>query len=441
MTPAPRLLPVLVGVAILAGALHSANLAWVASGHGCHFPSFVCPEGVAPFTGQDTSAYRAAAADIDERGLLGASWLKRIPGYPLMLLAAEHTSGTDTVALWWGPPLAALAAAAIAWLAWWLTGSVIAAAVAGGLFCLWPNAYQYSARLLTDGVHGYLVVGAVAATLCWRETRRPVAAGAAIFTWMLAQTLRPTFFALAALLPLLLFRREAFADPRRSILRWVPIVLVPAVLVTGNLVRHGVALPPMACYAAPRLEAALRVDRRPPAEQHPVVERTLFNHLRGLCMERYERNPRAQAARDRRYLRSHAGAAVANAAHEVVDQLLYPSRPYAKPGMERLYGGWSYPAAGDRSVLLGVYWALFVAGLGVVFRRDPRFALFVSLAAVLVMLPAANTHLVGARLRFPVDLLSIPVVVAFGVRVLPTLRTALRDATARARRAPPADAP
>ena len=46
-------------------------------------------------------------------------------------------------------------------------------------------------------------------------------------------------------------------------------------------------------------------------------------------------------------------------------------------------------------------------------RRDPPLALFWLLCFGLVMIPAANVHLVGARIRFPLDLIYIPVAVLF----------------------------
>jgi hypothetical protein len=422
-----RLLRVLVGVAALAGLLHAANLVHLARARDCALPTLACPGQASPWPGRDTSAYRAAAAEIRAEGLFGASWLERMPGYPLVLLAAEGIAGDDAAALWWGPPLAALAAAGIGWIAGWLSGSVGAALAAGLCFCLWPNAYQYSARLLTDGPHGLLAVSALAATLCWRETGKPAAAGAAGLLWMAAQTLRPTFFALPLLLPLLLWKRERQRrDAALALALWLASLVVPLGIVTANQLRHGLWLPPIACYAAPRLEAELALTRRPEAERVPAVERTLFAHFRRRCMERYHADPAAQAARDRDFLLAHPGAAARSAAGEIADQMLYPSRPYAAPGMESLYGGWRYPAAGERSVGLAVFWLASIGGLARVARRDPGVAAFFALAAGLVMLPAANSHLVGARLRFPVDLMALPVVLACVVAALRRVPTPAR---------------
>lgn len=427
-----RLLSTLAALAALAVALHAANLAHLAGAFDCAFPSLVCASGGdAPWPGRDTSAYRAAAEDIRQHGVFGASWLKRIPGYPLLLLCAESVGGSDAAALWASALAAGLAAGSIGWLAWWLSGSVAAAGLAALLFCAWPNALQYTARLLTDGVHGHLAVTAVATTLCWRVTGKRAAAGAAALAWVAVQLLRPTFFAIGLLLPLLLWPRAGDrSDSRISLALGLIVFLVPVTISSGNLLRHGAALPPVACYAAPRLEARLALAERPPEERVPAVERALFAHLRKRCMERYRVDPARQAASDRRFLREHPAAGLASLARELVDQGLYPLRPYAKPGMEPLYAGWPYPAAGQKSAPLALFWLVWLAGLGLVFRRDRLLAVFLALVAALVMGPATNAHLVGARLRYPVDLLALPVVVAAGAALATRLR-------ARARRAPP----
>ncbi len=409
----------LAGIAGLALLLHAGNLLYLARAQGCRSPLLVCPTHVGPWGAGDYHTYRSVAVRIRDRGFFETSYLKRTPGYPLVLLSALTATGETSPARWLGPPAAALAAASIGWLAFHVTGSTAAAVLAGLLFCLWPSAFQLSSALRPDGPHAFLAVTALATTVGWRVTRHLPLAGLSAGLWLAVQSLRPTFFPLPLLLPILLWLPRASPSYRRaSAALWLATVLVPAFVVGSNWRTHGIATPShvltvnLACYSVPRLKEELGLGS--------------FHELRRECWSRYRRRPPqekvpAQLEEASSFFRAHPLPALRSFAHEIGAQMLHPIRPWASRQQEALYPRWA--AIGSAGV--GAFWLLGIAGLYAVTLRDPRLAIFLLLSAAAVMLPAATSHLVGGRLRFPLELFMLPVAVAGAAsiaRLVGTLR-------------------
>lgn len=387
----------------LAAVLHTGNLVHLARGLGCEPFDFACPALKSALAPPDTNSYLRVAEQIREKGFFAASYFRRLPGLPLGLLAADTLAGEPTAFAWLSPLLAAGAAAAIGWIAATLSGSIGAGLAAGLLFCLWPNAYQYGPLLITDAAHAFLAVAALAATLWWRDSERPRAAGLAGGLWLAAQTLRPTFLALPALLPLLVWKR---AGARRylkcSLALWIATCAVPAFVLTSNLVREGRLLPIRGCYAVPRLKHELGLGN--------------FDALRKECLKafRTDTDRALEASREREFLLAHPQEALRSFLDEISHQTLFGLRPYYYRRLAPLYPGWM--SVGTRFV--GLFWLCSAVGLVMVARRDPPLALFWLLCFGLVMIPAANTTRVGGRIRFPLDLIYIPVAVLFVAKLV-----------------------
>ncbi len=400
----------LAGIAIAAALLHVGNLVFLSSERGCDLRTFACPPQHDPFVAPDTAGYLHAMRELREQGIFGVSTIKRPPGYPALLLVAEDLTGSPRNVLWLSAVFAGLAAAAISWLVLRASGRLSLAIVAGVAFCWWPNALQFSPMLLTDGIHGFAAVAAVAATLCWRDSESGPAAALAGALWLLVQSLRLTFFWLPAVLPLLLVKRGASRFYRRgSVALWAIGFLMPGFLLTSNWLHHGAAtlseIPArnLACYSVPRLQAELGQGD--------------FYPLRRDCIRRYRHlEPAARIAAQEhaavRFLLAHPGRALSSFMGEVVRQLTHSMRPYYKVDLRPLYRDWPVPG----KWFLPAFWAAAAIGLLIWARTAPLEAAFLGLVFVGVILPAATSHLVGGRLRFPLDLMFLPVVVAIANR-------------------------
>ncbi len=410
----------LLAAAAASGALvliaHGANLRYLARQLGCESALLLCPTEVGPWATGDLKTYHRVAHEIDERGLLGASYLRRSPGYPLVLLLSERLTGHVSPVRLLGPPLAALGAGAVAWLAGTLSGRIGPALLAGPLLCLWFGAYRYTAGMGPDGMHAFLAVAALAFSVGWRRSERALLGGAAGVLWVVVQSLRPTFFALPAILPALLFRRRASARyVRTSLLLWLATFAVPALLVTSNRVHHGIAVPSqilannLACYSVSRLEHERgRGD---------------FDALRWGCIEHFQRmEPReripGQMAYARRVLLAKPSQALLSFTSEILSQLIHPLEIWDVAKRKELYPDWATAGPG----WLVLFWGCAAGGTLILARRDPGLATFLGLAWLLVMLPASTSHFAGDRLRFPLDLLFMPVALAFLASLAAPLR-------------------
>jgi hypothetical protein len=399
-----RLWLVLVGIGCVAGVLHAANLLYLAAAHRCEWIGLACPGPTKPWLFPDSHTYLATADQILAHGLLGASYVSRSAGYPLMLAAGKSWFGEPFIALWLAPLLAGAAAAAIAWIAWSFTGRISAAAAAGLLFCAWPNAYRYSPLLLTDAVHAYVVVTAFAATLAWRRSEGPPMAFAAAGLWAVAQAIRSTFFLLAVLLPLLLWRRNRSSPAAATAaVVWLASCLVPTFTTVLNLASHGTTTESyrmakcLSYYTVPLLKERMGLGS---FAQHRQAANERYNRLP--LLERIE----AQRRESLEFLAAHPSMAVASVATELHDQLTSSLQPYERDELRGLYPEWLSP---PRAFLI-LFWLSAAVGWLLMVRSQPAVAVFLAATAGMVMIPAAASHFVGGRLRLPIDLLSIPLV-------------------------------
>ena len=399
---------VLVGTALLAAALQAANLWYLANRFGCDPIRLTCPGPDVPWVINDTDSYMEVAREMLDLGVLRASYLRRTPGYPLLLASSIALFGQPFAALWIAPLLAAAAGMAVSWTAVVLGRRLGAAALAGALFCAWPNDSQYSPLLLTDAVHGYLAVIAFSVTVAWVQRQRASLGWLAAGLWMATQLVRPTFFLLPFLLPVLLWQRHASrAYARVSFAIWIASGIMPLSIVTSNLVNHGMPIvsivepETLACYAIPRMKEEMGLGT--------------FTEIRAAAWEHYGAvaDLKVRVAMQRQeaweFLRAHPLDALGSFGGELTSQLFAALHPGYARNLEQLYPAWLTPPA----FAIHVYWIFAAVGLVTVARQQPNVAFFLLIVFVAVMAPATTSHWVGGRLRFPLDLLFMPVVAAF----------------------------
>ena len=402
-TPARRQNPwaLWLAVAALAAGAQALNLLHAASEQGCDPTLLRCSEGIEPFSTADTDSYLELARSIRLQGFFTSDYTTRPAGYPLMLATSLLLTGKPLPALWLNVILAGLAGLAVAWLAVRFTGNKAAGIAAALLFACWPNVYQWSPLLLSDTPHAFLAVCAFAATLRWRDTARSRWALLAGAAWLATQALRPTFMAVPVLLPLLLWKRGGRRYLALSVVVWLTSFIAPGFQLIQNEMRHGELFPAespqsfvtLQCYASSRLRAEL--------------EDASFEESRDGCLEAKRIDPHATAARELDYLLSRPAPATVSYALEIFRQLRAPLRPFYYKRQAESYPSWWRLGRG----FMAFYWLTAGAGWLLLLRRDRRTALFLAGLAAMVLLPAGLTHWVGARIRFPLDLLFLPVAV------------------------------
>jgi hypothetical protein len=390
------------------------------SANGCLSPLLVCAARDGAWATYDTSSYVGVAEQILTHGFASASYIIRPPGYPLLLAGAIALTGEPTPAVWLAPLAAAMAAVAVVWFTFTLTQSLASTTAVAAMFLLWPTAYALTPLLLTDAVHAYVAVTAAVLTWEWRQREAPAVAVLAALFWLAAQSLRPTLLVLPVLLPVLLWKRyKTRKSQLYAVSVWLTTFLVPAFLLLSNLTNHGVlrmsALTPyvLACFSVPRVQEELGTGE--------------FNRLRQDCWRRHhwrevvepgDRAIKAELDEMNReameFCRRHKMASLKSFLREIEGQLLTAPAPAHFPTQRSLY-----PAALSRLAVsrrlgpdfMKVFWIAALVGVAIAWSRGSRnLACFGVLCGLVVMLPAGASHYVGDRLRFPMDLLAMPMV-------------------------------
>jgi hypothetical protein len=430
----PRIaLRIAVASGCLALALHAANVRYLLSANGCLSPLLVCAARNGAWANNDTPSYVSVAEQILTDGFASASYIFRPPGYPLLLAVAIALTGEPTPALWVAPFAAAIAAVAVVWFTFRLTQSIASTTAVAAMFLLWPTAYALTPLLIADAVHAYVALTASVLTWEWRQREAPAVAVLAALFWLAAQSLRPTFLVLPVLLPVLLWKRYKTRKSQLYALSlWLTTFLVPAFLLLSNLTNHGVLtmsahMPNLlACQSVPRVKEELGMGEFKKLRQDcwqryrwPHLEvKDSRRRLEGQVLEPGDRNIKAKLNGMNReameFFRRHKMASLKSFLREIEVQLLMVPDPAYFPTQRSLY-----PAAFSRFALsprlgpdfMKVFWIAAFLGAAIAWSRNYRsLACFGVLCGLVVMLPAGTSHWVGARLRFPMDLLAMPMV-------------------------------
>lgn len=376
----------------------------------------------------DSATYIATARNLVDHGAFSREvrspyFLEpyRTPGYPILVAAAISTTGNPAAVIFLAPVFAALLAYSLVSLTAELVPDPTACRVAGCLAAFFPNGLGLSSAVLTDFVHGCVFAAAVWMTV--RTLRRLSVTGTIVAAalWICAQLIRPTLS--IAVLVIAVFGL-ALARSRRQIVVILVLMLAslpaPLFLASKNFEAHGVFSPTLlgeetfAEYAIPRAEALAtggdpeELRRRTRAEDDVVAGR-----LPGRTS--YSRLYEAQ--------KEHAHAVLRRYPLWVALELSMESGRQAIAPWDYLvtaFAGRTFPIA--RALFAGLYLAFlalaFVGTFIVAQRRGRAVALLFWVLFAFWIATGCVSTFVGSRLRFPGDLVLIPLA-AIGLSFLP----------------------
>lgn len=397
-----------------------ANLLYVAASVDCGFLLQRCAAADPPWHQPDSNEYLRLAKQLGKEGPNHLPVDSRSPGYPSLLFVATAITGEPAAALWLAVLAGALAAACIAWLATRWTGRPWLGVPAVLLFCLWPHVYRFSPLLITDALHAFGLVIALAATAEWRRTERPGWVLASGVAWLLVQSLRHNFFIAPALIPLLLWKSGSSPGYRRlSVALCLATVVLPSSVVLANASRHGKPIAStklyqvMTCETIPMLKTWAGLD---------------FREEREKCMRRYQAMPVGrrvdqQMLEVRGIFSLYPRQYLTILLHSFLTQMSFEMRPWELKAQGLLYPAWLLVP----SFVMVLYWLLAAGGLALLSRREPGLVVFLLAVVVVVMVPASFTHTAGGRLRLPLDIVFMPVVVFCVERIVGATRRSFRS--------------
>jgi len=336
----------------------------------------------------------------------------RTPGYPMLIAISIGLFGNAQWVLYFAAVTGGLAGWAAVRLTEAWKGKRMAQHVAGLIVALLPNSLGLSAMLLTDAVFGHLV-------LIWgyllysglRNSSLVNLMGSTGLLWIL-QAIKPTFN-IAALL--ILGIGMLFIPNKRM---WTFLVLLvilslplPSYYANRNLHDHGVFTPSMLGVETVReylqsrysaevtgkdfadLTAQVRAENRAAAEklQTPI----------SFCGRLYL----VKQAEVDQFIRQHPWTALRLMGTEMVRQFAAPQEFV----FQVFFGGLPAWARGFGSILTLLLWAGTLFGAWHLGRSgDWRPGLMVFGILMFFLLTGSVSHRVGARLRFPADMMAVP---------------------------------
>jgi len=379
--------------------------------------------GEAPYWVTDTGKYAALAKNLIDVGAFSREsappylWEPyRLPGYPLLIAMALRMTGAEWPVLLLAPFFAAFATYMLINLSWHLFPSIKAARATGLIAVFLPNSLGLSAMMLTDAIGGCLFVGAFfLSVLCVEKPKWSYMVSAAIL-WMACQFIRPVF-ALAGFVVLGIAAVRA-----RSLRRWIVVLmlfgltfLVPLRLSFENYKTHGIFSPSLLGMVTLREYLMLRVEASASNVDYDELKETI---RRENVRQEKQRALGGQTFHGRLY-QAHK-----NQIRAVVEEYGWVRvlKNYIKEGIKQILAPWDFFSLAlfgktPRVVRIGfgilnmVFLCLAIWGTIRLMRfcKD-RFPLLIWGIYFYFLATGAISTNVSSRLRFPGDLLLIPLV-------------------------------
>lgn len=379
--------------------------------------------------GPDTPVYRSMA-DAWERGTRFNPMYQERVLLPLIVVGLRRLGYSDADYPWSVTILVPCVVVALGWAAWRVTERQWAVVLSGLLFLVYPNAYQFGVLIETDMLHAYLA--ALASVTLWeaRCSCRRLWLYVTGLLWFLTHLTRPALWGMGLLIPYIiwpLIRQRALRVS--ALFACVAALVVPVWFAAINFIRFGIASPSLHTaeilfvWTRSRVVAAVEA-RQDRALLTPVVQREV-----GLRRQ------------DPRWKVLHGeyknAAEFASAYRSVLKESLDVLWRYKREWLKTTFGEWlhqlSYPlryhhryttvswpreeklqAYLFRPLLKLAWWFGWCGGVWLARGRHRILAWIVAAVAVLNFLPSALSCWLNARIRLPLDLLSMPLIV-FGI--------------------------
>jgi hypothetical protein len=372
-----------------------------------------------PLIHGDTITYVMDAENIIKNGVFSREqstpflWEPyRTPGYPLLLAFSKWISGNFTFTLF----LAAIMAGLAAWVA------VQAAAMlgcnqkgqhfAGLVMAFLPNSLGLAAFLLTDAIFGYLfVIWIFLLYLGFAYRNKSMLFASGLFL-MLLQTIKPTLnLGIVFVLGLGSLLIQDRKDWYRTVLLAGLALVLPFFFSTMNYRDHGIFSSSLLGVQTAREYLQVRfLSEETGREISQVTDQVRYQDRREAKMlaqpeSIYGRLYLVERQQVLQFLRLHPVRISWLMLKETIRQFVAPQEflfvifKTDPPAWIRLFG----------SLLTLILWGSAILGALKLAARgsiQPAILLFGSLTFLLVT--GSVSHFVGARLRFPADLLAVP---------------------------------
>lgn len=369
----------------------------------------------------DTHTYVKPARNLIEAGAFSREnappfvWEPyRLPGYPLLIALAFLVTGRGWPVLLLAPLFAALGTYVLVSMSWHLRPSIRAAKATGIIAAFFPNSLGLSAMMLTDAIGGCLFVVAFFLTVVAIEKPNSLRTVWSALCWVACQMIRPSL-ALAGL-----FVAGIGLARARSRRQWIVtlslVVLtlpVPLWLSFENYQAHGIFQPSLLGMSTMREYLFARVEASGNRRDYDSL-RNNIRHENALEAEHsstvgktpYGRLYQIQRAQIQSIIADYGWSTVAKVyAIELLRQTLAPWDFLVVV----LIGKTVQPIRIVLALLYGCFLLLALFGT-VHLASSTRAPLMLAIwfSYFLWLLTGAVSTYVGSRLRFPGDLLLIP---------------------------------
>jgi hypothetical protein len=386
-----------------------------------------------PLVVGDSVSYKMDAENILDHGAFSREnvppylWEPyRTPGYPLLIVFSEGIFGNDKGILLITAAAAGIASWVSVQMAIMLGAGRLGQHVSGWVMALLPNSLGLSAFLLTDAIFGYLFLLWIYLlyTGFYYHRKLLLVASAVILSFL--QSIKPTAnLGILFILGIAVFFAHSRKQWIQTGLLTICAVVMPLTFAFMNFRDHGIFSPSLLGVQAVR--EYLEVNYHAQNSGQSIMETTEQIRLQDAMTAMQLTEPKSyygrlykiEQAAVFQFLQQDAPEAARLMAVEMIRQFAAPQEFTVLAFMDeapvwmRIFG----------SLLSILLWTgAFLGAWNLAIRGMWPLALLLIGTLAFFLITGSVSHLVGARLRFPADLLAVPYF-AYGISVLFQSRT------------------